>query len=356
MQQIEDIISIQNEAPNNMHNNQDCLGMTPLHILACSSKHDLELCQFIVAIYPNSLITEDKWGCPPILYAIWGGAAQEIVQFLIGSQKSTFPNHILDWDGMVETLCRAGASLDIVKRLLDIQQESFSGQQIDWQKAARELAIHFLVGCHFYGGDEDWMGGFFDEWGSMMEALGAPLAYQELVQYLLGVQQLFFPNQNDPPNLQKMCEDLVKPHGWWRSGPRSGGAANSMMTFRFLVKCNIGARVNAIGVRKWRMEIKTLVERTSSIDVMNLTAHTFETIHSKLARYEHEYYQLKDAAFFLELALWKSKIDESTMQNQGLGQNEQMEDDTADTRMQCRINCGSVIIIPNVLPYLIAGV
>ena len=43
-------------------NQQDCLGMTPLHILACSSVHDLELYRLIVAKYPTNLITEDRWG------------------------------------------------------------------------------------------------------------------------------------------------------------------------------------------------------------------------------------------------------------------------------------------------------
>ena len=43
-------------------NQQDCIGMTPLHILACSSVHDLELYRVIVAKYPANLITEDRWG------------------------------------------------------------------------------------------------------------------------------------------------------------------------------------------------------------------------------------------------------------------------------------------------------
>ena len=52
-------------------NQQDCLGMTPLHILACSSVHDLELYRLIVENYPTNLITEDRWGALPLLYAFW---------------------------------------------------------------------------------------------------------------------------------------------------------------------------------------------------------------------------------------------------------------------------------------------
>jgi hypothetical protein len=53
-------------------NQQDCLGMTPLHILTCSSVHDLELYRVIVEKYPTNLITEDSWGALPLLYAFWG--------------------------------------------------------------------------------------------------------------------------------------------------------------------------------------------------------------------------------------------------------------------------------------------
>jgi hypothetical protein len=61
-------------------------------------------------------------------------------------------------------------------------------------------------------------------------------------------------------------------------------------------------------------------------------------------------HQMEDAAFFLELALWKSKID---MKSYDAGRGDQLRDDTAtDMRGKCRINCGSEIIIPSVLPFL----
>ena len=79
---------------------------------------------------------------------------------------------------------------------------------------------------------------------------------------------------------------------------------------------------------------------------MNRTSATTQcdTIHSKLISYEHEYHQLKDATFLLELALWKTKIDQTGQTGEQI---------TADTKSQCRVNCGADVIIPNVLPYLI---
>jgi hypothetical protein len=46
---------------------QDCLGMTPLHILACSTVHHLEIYSFVIDQYPETLIMEDAWGAVPLL-------------------------------------------------------------------------------------------------------------------------------------------------------------------------------------------------------------------------------------------------------------------------------------------------
>jgi hypothetical protein len=66
-------------------NQQDCLGMTPLHILACSLVHNLEVYRVIVEKYITNLITKDRWGALPLLYAFWGAAPAEIIQFLLKS-------------------------------------------------------------------------------------------------------------------------------------------------------------------------------------------------------------------------------------------------------------------------------
>ena len=59
--------------------------MTPLHILACSTVQCLDLFQFMIEKYPANLIVEDEWRAVPVplLYAIWGDAPREVVQFLV---------------------------------------------------------------------------------------------------------------------------------------------------------------------------------------------------------------------------------------------------------------------------------
>ena len=110
-------------------NQQDCLGMTPLHILTCSSVHDLELYRVIVDNYPTNLITEDRWGALPLL---WGAAPAEIIQFLLGSYQSLYPDHDFNWTIMVETIGRTDTPKESIENLLQVKQMHFPEQSIDW--------------------------------------------------------------------------------------------------------------------------------------------------------------------------------------------------------------------------------
>jgi len=305
----------------------DCLGMTPLHILASSTKQDLPLYRSIVRYCPKSLVTEDKWGCIPVLYALWSNAPGEIIQFLIDSQKSAFPNVNVDFDTMVETLCRAGSSLEIIQVVLDTQRNSFPKSSMDREKVVRELIIWCLLGCSSF---ED----FSSLWDTMTKSFGVSPANEELVGTLQEMQQRLFPGINDT-NWQIVCEEFMKPlNGWWRS--KDDDCNESLLTFRFLVKSNILERMHTLGVRKWRTTIQEMVESIPFLASRELVPH-FDKIHSKLVSYECEYRQRKDAISLLELALWKSQID-------------QLAVGVKDRHH--RFNCGADAIIPNVLPYL----
>jgi len=119
---------------------QDCLGMTPLHILACSTvQEDVELYRVLVAKYPETLITEDSWGALPIQYAVWGGAPNEIVLFLVESYKSIYPDYELDWTKMFIALSKRNVQPDVVKSLHNWQQGFFPNQEIDWNTIISNL-------------------------------------------------------------------------------------------------------------------------------------------------------------------------------------------------------------------------
>jgi len=110
--------------------------MTPLHILACSSVHNLELYRVIVKKYPSNLITEDRWG--HYHYCMhaggWGAAPAEIIEFLFKSYQSLSPCHTFNWTMMVETMGRIDTPKENIENLLCVKQMHFptSMQPIDW--------------------------------------------------------------------------------------------------------------------------------------------------------------------------------------------------------------------------------
>ena len=125
-------------------NEQDCLGMTPLHILACSSVQNLELYRVLIEKYPENLITKDEWGALPLLYALWGNAPTEVVELLVESYQTIYPDYELNWTLMVGTLGEAGAKLDVLRNLIDLQRASFPGNTIDWDRVLEKESIPHL--------------------------------------------------------------------------------------------------------------------------------------------------------------------------------------------------------------------
>jgi hypothetical protein len=126
-------------------NQQDCLGMTPLHILTCSSVHNIEVYRVIIKNYPTNLITEDRWGAVPLLYALWGAVPAEILQLLLESYTSFYPGHVFNWTMMVETMGRTDTPKESIENLLSVRQMHFPEQTIDWEYLLDKFAERSLV-------------------------------------------------------------------------------------------------------------------------------------------------------------------------------------------------------------------
>jgi hypothetical protein len=114
----------------------------------------------------------------------------------------------------------------------------------------------------------------------------------------------------------------------------------------------IATRVNAIGVKHFRdaMADDWMVDD----DDFNREAWYNETL-TKLEYYESEYLTLKESTSLLELALWKARIDDASVDHgkvMGSG-NKKMKVDLTDFRLQCRISCGADHVLENVFPYLL---
>ena len=126
---------------NSTDKRQDCLGMTPLHILACSIKPTIEMYRLLIEKYPDTLIMKDKWGDIPLLYAFWCNAPAEIVNLLVESYKSLHPDFVFDWKGMLETLAKRDVPLAYIQNLVNMQRVSFPDQEYDIQAVVLDLVM-----------------------------------------------------------------------------------------------------------------------------------------------------------------------------------------------------------------------
>jgi hypothetical protein len=254
---------------------QDCLGMTPLHILACSTKHDLEMYRLLVGKYPETLVMKDKWGDIPMLYAFWCNAPKEIIHFLVKSYGSIYPDYEFDWGGLLETLAKGRVPLATIQRMVNTQRNSFPDQTFDMENIVMELAKS-------------------DASGSKGHIPGTPIE-----------------------------------------------------TFRYLLLDSISERLNSLHVRRWRAEIENCVNEFPE-DAKDRDEDT-SVVYSKLASYE----LLKEAAWLLELTLWKAKLNESISTNCQIHLRKKARvGDGVRLKEQCRISCGADVVVRNVLPFL----
>ena len=256
---------------------QDCLGMTPLHILACSTKQDIETYRLLVGECPETLIVKDKWGDIPLLYALWCGVPDEIIDFLVESYKSNYPDHEFDWSGVLVSLAKVHVPLSSLQKLINIQQSIFPDQMFDMQTVVMDLAAH-------------------------------------------ATENMFSKN-----------------------------ATSHISTYKYLLRISMSGRLGTLKNvgNEWGAKLEEVINDFP--DMAMSREHYTKWMYAKL---ENEL--LKEAASVLELSLWKKAIDDSfaSGNSENDSQKKRTRDGVGVQRSQCRINCGSGIIIPGVLSYL----
>jgi hypothetical protein len=94
----------------------------------------------IIERYPTNLITEDRWGALPLMYAFWGDAPNEIIEFLLESYQALYPDHVFNWTMMVETMGRTDTPKERIENLLCVRQMYFPEQPLDWEYLLNEFA------------------------------------------------------------------------------------------------------------------------------------------------------------------------------------------------------------------------
>ena len=78
-------------------------------------------------------------GALPLLYAFWGSAPAEIIQFLLDSYQSLYPGHVFNWTNMVKTMGRTDTPKENIEILLHVKQMLFPEQTINWEYLLDEL-------------------------------------------------------------------------------------------------------------------------------------------------------------------------------------------------------------------------
>jgi BspA type Leucine rich repeat region (6 copies) len=147
---------------------------------------------------------------------------------------------------------------------------------------------------------------------------------------------------------------------WWNRGVSKA----SLMTYSFLARRNIPARLGRIKAQTWKINIHDMLqsvpamiplrelrgpeedqeEREELGDDVDNDDDYFNLIESQLSNYEY----LQEVAPFLELALWRAKI----MEHQSNGNISNVEN---EGKLMCRTNSFSMlaIIFPNVISFLL---
>ena len=139
-----------NGSYSNRIRDRDCLGMTPLHILACSSHTNMDLYIFFLDEFKERCrmytTTEDRWGCLPFFYALLNNSdnsesSRQVRTFFLDCLTKFAPKYIFNVRHLVESLCRCGASLDALKFIFDMHHHPmFPHESVDWDQFVEELA------------------------------------------------------------------------------------------------------------------------------------------------------------------------------------------------------------------------
>jgi len=110
----------------------DFLGMTPLHVLACSGTHDILLYQRIIDSYPGALIATDEWSDVPLTYIMLSDAPMEILHFFLEMHKREWGKMPFDFATLITRMvnCKSG---ERIRQVIQAQRKVFPEVEVNWQ-------------------------------------------------------------------------------------------------------------------------------------------------------------------------------------------------------------------------------
>lgn len=272
----------------------DILGMTPLHILACSTKHHLDMYQMLLSRYPGHVYAKDKWGDVPLLYLIWGRAPWDIVEFVARSMNTYRETYLIDWEKMIETFCVGLAPTACLEYLFETSRRIFPNQklEVDWNHMIRLLCTKGKASAEH-----------------VQQFMQTTLSWKfaedfEMVSFELAEKEKFG----------------FKPF-WLRIG--------------------ISERLSSLEKDEWKEKIELMIKKCPTGSSERNVRHRFELM-KKIIR-KLAFFETVAQLWVLELTLWKAK----------LGELENSTRQSKSYRSRCLVTCGADIIVPNVMAYLL---
>jgi hypothetical protein len=179
----------------------------------------------------------------------------------------------------------------------------------------------------------------------MVETMGRCDTPKESIENLLRVKQVFFPEQ--PIDWEYLLNKFAQP-----SRASFNGAPNQER-LQFLFMCGMKLRVEALPFKVWRDHITSMIHTAAFVYDEDNTVILRE-IQDKLAHFECEFPKLKEATSILELALWKTRLDDNCLKENTTQHQKKIKVDETSFRKQNRVACGADVVIGNVLPFLIS--
>ena len=277
---------------------RDCMGMTCLHVLACSSRQTADMHRLLLERYPEAVHAKDSWGAVPVHYALYSGASEEVVTLLLKAQwdqhwRACFDPNLpaveeVDWHHLIEFLAMNNANRDRI------------GQ-----------AMKALIG-HGWVADV--------RWKDLLIKLAGPavsptdrFAYTHTLSYMAG------------------CAMYLLVEDW-----------------------SVDVR---IGIKKWRDGIinQPIWFKSNTYGQPEPGAGALlEAMFRQVGEYEARCGELTEQLSVLELAVWKARMETSTFGTDRMRRRckKRSRDDEAAFRHQCRFGCGAQQVIENVLPFL----
>jgi len=120
----------------------DSLGMTPLHMLACSGIHDLSLYSRIYEISPNAFAAKDKWGDLPLAYIIWSEAPMEVLHFFLEMHRRNTGTKNIDFSVMFKRLA-VFAPGEYMRQAIQAQRTYFPDLEVEWNSIGAGILLDF---------------------------------------------------------------------------------------------------------------------------------------------------------------------------------------------------------------------